>query len=304
MAAAVPPAAYKVTRYDCATQLAAITALAALADSQQAGDPKPFDSRVLPWIHGCDESHKSVRHIRHYVAQKANGTIVGWLLAETRRRFGRTYVYLSEISVIRIKSDEHKGIGRALHHELLVDADKDRANFVYLYPLTGDAKATYTGWGYRTALELNYRYPQVTHQFLVLREATDKRSTIPEKLLAKLNPPVPATLFVEAHRLAVILGDKDLAARVDRVSRKKKDTPDFVARVREALENIAIYSEPGDDEDAIMTREQQLESLHEIFDKEDSGGRRRTRRVRRVRSTRDLGARKTRRSPIKKRAYT
>jgi hypothetical protein len=105
-------------------------------------------------------------------------------------------------------------------------------------------------------------------------------------------------LFVEAHRLAVNLGDKDLAARVDRVSRKKKDIPEFVARVREALENIAIYSEPGDDEDAIMTREEQLTSLHEIFDKEDSGGRRRTRRVRKARR-----ARKTRRSPIKKRAY-
>jgi hypothetical protein len=61
------------------------------------------------------------------------------------------------------------------------------------------------------------------------------------------------------------------------------------------LENIAIYSEPGDDEDAVMTKEEQLESLHEIFDKEDSGGRRRTRRVRRARSTRDLGGRKSRR---------
>ena len=286
-------AAYKVTRYDCATQLAAITALAALADSQQAGDPKPFDSRVLPWIHGCDKSHKTVRHIRHYVAQKADGTIVGWLLAETRRRFSHTYVYLSEISVIRIKSDEHKGIGKALHSELLVDAGKDRAAFIYLYPLTDAAKATYAGWGYKTPKEMNERdnrYPDIKHQFLL-----DPSQTIPDRLLSKLKPEHASRPFIDAG--AIVGGDDTdpLRRLINKASRERKDDSTFVNKVREAVETIAVFGVPGDEGEDVLSREEQLEMIRDVV-KEPAGGRRRTRRLRRVR--------KTRRSLIKKRAYT
>ena len=281
-------AAYVVTPYDCATQLDAIKDLAAIADSQQTGDPPPFDPRVLPWIHGCDKSHKSVIRIRHYVARKPDGTIVGWLMAETRRRFGRIYVYLSEISATRVQSPDHKGIGRALHSALHADAVADGAFFIYLYPLTDKAAATYTSWGYTAP------YPGVKQQFLELRAAPDKKRVVPERLTSKLRDPVPATLFVEAHALAMSLGDKELATRVDKVSRARKTDVAFVARLRDALETIAVFTDAGDDGEETMDASEQLASLHEIFD--SAGGRRRTRRHRsRGRSTRDLGSRKSRR---------
>jgi L-amino acid N-acyltransferase YncA len=270
-------AAYAVTAYDCATHLETIKQLAALADSQQTGDPPPFEPRVLPWVHGCNKTHTSVVRVRHYVAQKPDGTIVGWLLAETRKRFGRIYVYLSEISVTRVQSPDHKGIGRALHAKLLADAVADGAFFIYLYPLTAAAKATYTTWGY-TAPYLN-----VEQQFLVLKQATDKKRVVPERLTSQLRTPIPATLFVEAHALAMKLRDDRLATIVDRASRTRKTDTAFVARLRDALETIAVFTDAGDDGEETMDASEQLEVLHEIFD--SAGGRRRTRR-RRNRKTR------------------
>lgn len=268
-----------MTAYDCATQLDKIKELAALADSQQTGDPKPFDPRVLPWIHGCEKSHKSVIHIRHYVAQKPDTSIVGWLLAETRKRFGRIYVYLSEISATRIQSPEHRGIGTALHSRMVDDAKLDGAFFIYLYPLTPDAATTYTKWGYATP------YPGVKHQFLELKKATDRKRVVPERLIAKLKEPVPATLFTEAHAIAFNLKDADLVRRIDAASRTKKTDSAFVSRLRDAIETIAVFTDAGDDGEETLSREEQLAALNEVFD--TTGGRRRkTRRHRRLRKTR------------------
>ena len=250
--------AYRVTAYDCATQLDDITRLATLADSRQTAEPKPFDPRVLPWVHGCEKAHKSVIKIRHYVAQKPDGSIVGWLLAETRKRFGRIYVYLSEISATRIPSPEHKGIGKALHAKLLEDAKKDGAYFIYLYPLTDAAKATYTNWGYSTP------YPNVKQQFLELKAAMDKKRVVPERLVAKLKEPDPRTLFPEARGIASRLGDQKLAAVI--MSRGLKDDPAFVARLRDALETIAVFTDAEDEGEDTMDKSEQLTLLHEVFD--------------------------------------
>jgi GNAT superfamily N-acetyltransferase len=252
--------AYRVTAYDCATDLEKIKELAKLADSQQTGETPPFDPRVLPWVHGCEKAHKSVIKIRHYVAQKVDGSIVGWLLAETRNRFGRIYVYLSEISATRIPSPEHRGIGKALYDKLLEDAKKDGAYFIYLYPLTDAAKATYTKWGYNTP------YDGLKQQFVELRPATDKKRVVPPRLVANLADPLPVTYFVEAYQLASDLGDKSFAMQIQEVSRGRKDDSDFVKKLKETLESISIFTEMPEPGEEPMSAEDQLAMLHEIFD--------------------------------------
>ena len=267
---------YTVTTYDCATDLPKIEELAALADSKQVGEPPPFDPRVLPWTHKCFKGHKSIRTIRHYVAQKADGTIVGWLLAETRRRFTRTYVYLHEISATRVKSPEHAGIGRALHAKLVEDAKRDGALFIYLYPLTEDAAATYTRWGYHTPKELNYGYPDVKQQFLALAEKSpDKHAFIPTDLLDKLAPPKPELLFTEAHALAIRLGDKELAARI--ISRAGRNDPSLNVRLQDAMETIAVFTDAGEDSEETLSDDEQLAYLRDLFPP-TAGGRRKTAR--------------------------
>ena len=261
---------YAFTSLDCSKDLDEIQRLAAKADEQKAS----FDPRVLPWVHGCDASGKTTLSVRHYVAKKPDDTIGGWLLAETKRRFGRTYVYLSEISTTRVIAEENRGLGKTLHELLVADARRDGANFIYLYPLTEKAAATYTAWGYLTPFELNYGHPDIKQQFLVLREATDKRPTIPDKLLAKLKEPVAATVFIEARQVAVAQKDEPLAKLISDASRRYKDDPAYVARVRDVLETIAVFAEPGDAGEETLTGDEQLDMLRELFPA-PKGGRRR-----------------------------
>lgn len=297
-------AAYEVREYDCdiRPQRAILGNLTKKAEKQQAtGDSPPFDPRVQPWIHGCFQEHKSIEKIRNYVAEKRDGTIVGWLLAETRKRFNRTYVYLHEISVTRVKSDEHRGIGRALHAALLQTAARDGAQFIYLYPLTVEAAASYHAWGYRTPHELGYGYESMKHQFIVLRDppASDKNPVIPTRLLDKLKDPDPRRLFVEANALAARLakeGFPDLTERF--ISRNAPDDPTFVARLRDALDTIAVFTD-GAEGEALMEDAEQYAYLRDLVETEEEvndrakalfrGGRRRTRKHKRR-------GRKTRRS--------
>ena len=269
---------YTIASYDCDTQLEDIKRLTVLAEKSQG--PMKFDPRVLPWTHGCDKSAKTVRKVRHYVAQRGDD-IVGWLLAETRRRFGRTYVYLSEISVTQVEDKVRNiGIGKALHELLLKDATKDKAHFIYLYPLTEKAGATYTNWGYHTLNGLNYpdaEYPGVKHMFLALcaKTKSDKKPIIPSKLLDKLQGASYREIFTSGHALATSLGDKELADRI--ISRKGEDDPMLTSRLREALENIAVFGEADEEGGEGLTDEEKLDMLRELFPA-PTAGRRRTRR--------------------------
>ncbi len=275
---------YTIASYDCDTHLEDIKQLTGLAEKSQG--PMKFDPRVLPWTHGCEKSAKTVRKVRHYVAQRGND-IVGWLLAETRRRFGRTYVYLSEISVTQVEDKVRNiGIGKALHELLLKDATTDKAHFIYLYPLTEKAGATYTNWGYHTLKELNYQYPGVKHMFLALcaKTKSDKKPIIPSKLLDKLQGASSVEIFTSGHALATSLGDKDLAARI--MSRKGKDDTTLTPRLREALENIAVFGEAEDGEEG-LTDEEKLDMLRELFPAPKAG------RLRKTRVTTKKAAKKT-----------
>jgi GNAT superfamily N-acetyltransferase len=272
---------YTIASYDCDTQLEKIKQLAFLAGKSEG--PMQFDSRVLPWTHGCGKSAKTVRKVRHYVAQRGDD-IVGWLLAETRRRFGRTYVYLSEISVTQVEDKVRNiGIGKALHELLLKDATKDMAHFIYLYPLTEKAGATYTNWGYHTLKELNYpsaQYLGVKHMFLALCAKTkDKKPIIPPKLLDKLNGPSYGEIFPSGHALAASLGDEGLAARIQ--SRAGRDDQTLAPRLREALENIAVFGEAGEEGEQGLTDKEKLDMLRELFPAPKGGRRTRRRKTRR-----------------------
>ena len=276
---------YTIASYDCDTQLEDINRLTVLAKKSQG--PMKFDTRVLPWTHGCEKSAKTVQKVRHYVAQRGDD-IVGWLLAETRRRFGRTYVYLSEISVTQVEDKVRNiGIGKALHELLLKDATKDKAHFIYLYPLTEKAGATYTNWGYHTLVELKYppqQYPNVKHMFLALcaKTKSDKNTIIPSKLLDKLQGASSGEIFTSGHALATSLDDKDLAARI--MSRKGRDDTTLTPRLREALENIAVFGEAGEEGEEGLNDEEKLDMLRELFPA-PTAGRRRTRRRKTRRST-------------------
>jgi hypothetical protein len=269
---------YTIASYDCDTQLEDIKRLTVLAEKSQG--PMKFDTRVLPWTHGCDKSAKTVQKVRHYVAQR-DDDIVGWLLAETRRRFGRTYVYLSEISVTQLEDKVRNiGIGKALHELLLKDAKNDKAHFIYLYPLTEKAGATYTNWGYHTLTELNYppaQYPGVKHMFFALcaKTKSDKKLIIPSKLLDKLQGTSSVEIFTSGHALATELGDNDLAVRIQ--SRAGRDDTTLTPRLREALENIAVFGEDDEEGGEGLTDEEKLDMLRELFPAPRAGRRRRAR---------------------------
>jgi hypothetical protein len=293
MSAAAEPAC-KITRYDCSdpTQKETIDLIAAEADKQQeelrARDPSkrerrsdpyipPFDPRVLPWAARCS-SHTAKVSIRHYIAKKDDGTICGWLLAEKRRRLGYTYIYLAEISAIRYVSPDHRQIGKRLHDTLLTDAKSESVDFIYLYPLTSRVAELYATWGYRRineiddVIERGPRYDAVRQQFLILKK-TPGRGVLPVKLLNALRPEDSAVLYSSALELAK--GDEDLTKILSDNRRDCKASPDCVARLRDALETIQVFADPGDGE--TLSREEQLDYLRGVFPR-TAGGRRKTAR--------------------------
>jgi hypothetical protein len=283
---------YTITIYDCAkpSEKAEIDRFTALATQQQQQEPKPFDTRVQPWLLGCDPSSKHTIALRHYIAWKGpvgNETIVGWMVAETRRRFGSLYVYLSEISVTRIPSDEHREIGKRLHAELVrVSKTIDHAPFIYLFPLTPQAKQAYTKWGYATPKEINPAnklYDDVTQQFLMLEGAPKiGRTGIPDDLLIALRGPAPSTFISRAHDIAFRLGDIDLVRKIAEIRRDARRDPAFMSTLTEALENIDLYGEELDNEGKLDT----LREAIDTFKKKAGGRRTRKHRPRRVRKTR------------------
>ena len=294
MSAAAEPAC-KITRYDCSdpTQKETIDLIAAEADKQpenlRARDPSkrerrsdpyipPFDPRVLPWAARCS-SHTAKVSIRHYIARKDDGTICGWLLAEKRRRLGYTYIYLAEISAIRYVSPDHRQIGKRLHDTLLTDAKSENVDFIYLYPLTSRVAELYVTWGYRRINEIDDvtvrgpRYDAVRQQFLILKK-TPGRGVLPVKLLNALRPEDSATLYSSALELAK--GDADLTKILSDNRRDCKASPDCVARLRDALETIQVFADPGDGE--TLSREEQLDYLRDVFPRRTAGGLRKTAR--------------------------
>jgi hypothetical protein len=217
--AAEQPKPFTVESYDCGVDDAKINELAVIVETQQEGiyPPngvevqhftrgakknyiRPFDYRVMPWTVRCTD-HSGEIHVRHYVA-RMNGDkeIVGWLVAQRRsdgmsRETAR--VYLSEISTIRIRKPEYRGVADALLTQFREDAVADPAvTFVYLYPLRPELEPVYKARGYLNYRELstplhtapNRQYDSVRHMFLLTKRSEGKGITeiIPDTLMTKM----------------------------------------------------------------------------------------------------------------------
>lgn len=290
-----------------------IARLAALAEKQQGellsakplGGPVeglrsklpifPFDTMITPW-----QSKFGNDPDWHFVAQAPDGRICGWLTAQLKETDSRKYVYLAEISTRRIRDELYGGVGRRLHEALVTAARGENYDFIYLYPVSEKVAAVYEGWGYSRPI------PGIPHQFYVLNQGPT--GGILRSLMTQ-RPNVEALNRARAvfgqrfdeYRRAVLSESGNVDALNDLLTDfevEEATIPELVERPRREKQRAEIAAAE------VARLENQRARMGELLESMKKGGRRRTRRMRRTRSTRDLGARKTRRSPIKKRAYT
>ena len=332
---AAPEPAYTVTSYDCKDHLADINRLADQVANEQDKhrspyDPpdfnyltrfqkarfiKPFDYRVMPWTSGCTRNDAKIS-VRHYVVQMTDepNEIVGWLLAERKKRFNQTYIYLSEISTIRVRSSSYRGVADALLTKLKQDAEADReVAFVFLYPLRPELEPVYEKRGYSSYKKLtgSNQYLDVRHMFMLTPGHTAR--DIPTNLMLALkagadvtrDPIAKATEIANKGVVNKVKGAAELAAFFKSgLGRTLKTLPPLMDELRNALDNIQLFAEETDEP---MTEEQKVYSLLEVVRSVSTnipmpagvpsnfrkGGRSTRKHKRRARPTRS--ARKTRR---------
>jgi len=159
---------------------------------------------IQPW-----SSNFGIKPDWNIVAQAEDGTICGWLTAQLKHDHGRNYIYLAEISTRRIRDKYYGGVGKALFDSLVVKANVDGYDFIYLYPMNDMVKNIYIKWGFRDPA----RVVGVPHQFYVLKkEPTEGFKT------SLITPDKTVELFGQAHTLysgfdkyrRSILGDPEL----------------------------------------------------------------------------------------------
>lgn len=264
-----------ITRYDCETpdDKKRLETLIALA-KKQAGN---FTS-IFPWTAGCTAP-------RHYVAQKADGTICGWMTVIPRasRTYApkHTYLYLSEISVTRVQDESFRGVGRRLHERLVADATAEGRDFVYLFPLNTDVAKTYATWGY---IQPNGA------EFLVYKV---KDIAIPPTLLKRLNPTMPTPRRYTIEALDAVRGNPEAEAIVGNRTYAYNVQNDQASldALDKAINIIATYEmmEEEGEPDIPSVRERQ-KMIVDIFlaapkSERSLGGRKKTRRHPRRRRT-------------------
>ena len=260
-----------ITRYDCDKDGDKIKELIDLANEQQDRD-HGFIS-IFPWLGGCDLAP------RHYVAQKADGTICGWMTVIPKEEGGMKYYYLSEISVIRTPDPSYKGVGIRLQKTLVEDGTKEGMDFIYLYPLTPEVAKTYVEkWGYKQ-LE-----PSLEHLFYKLKK--DPTKSIIEKMKPNDNP---RRFVSEAWKL--MSGDEATKALFAQKRRKLIANEELINDLKDVLGTIQMYEiwedDPNTDPDTlatIPTVKERREMIADLF-KRAGGGRRKTRRQAKRRRT-------------------
>lgn len=333
--------AYTVTSYDCKEHRADIDSLAKQVATQQETlrspyDPldfkyltrfqearfiQPFDYRVMPWTSGCTRDDAKIS-VRHYVAQMADGDkeIVGWMLTERKKRFNQTYIYLSEISTIQVRSSSYRGVADALLGKLKEDAEADPdVAFIVLYPLRTELEPVYKKRGYLNYSELTKRvhtaeskqYPTVRHMFILTKPIGAKGipDIIPDALMDTLKadaditrePVAKATAIANDGVAKKVEGADELAAFFrSGLARTLKTLPPLMEELRNALDNIQLFEEAGEP----MEPKQKIDSLLEVVRLVPTnlqmptgvqGGRRTRRRGRKTRTHRHRRHRKTHR---------
>lgn len=260
-----------ITRYDCDKDKEKIEDLVELANVQQNRD-HGFVS-IFPWLGGCKLAP------RHYVAQKKDGTICGWMTVIPKEEGGKSYYYLSEISVIRTPDPSYKGVGIRLQKTLVEDGTKEGMDFIYLYPLTPEVAKTYVEkWGYK---QLD---PSLEHLFYILKSEPSK--AIIEKMKPNDNP---RRFTAEAWTL--VSGDKELLKVIGNKRRNLLSNPKLVDDLKDVLGTIQMYEVWEDDPDTdpetlatIPTVEERRNMIADVF-RRAGGGRRKTRRQAKRRQT-------------------
>lgn len=258
-----------ITRYDCDKDGEKIKELVDLANEQQDRD-HGFIS-IFPWLGGCDLAP------RHYVAQKADGTICGWMTVIPREDGGMKYYYLSEISVIRTPDPSYKGVGIRLQKTLVEDGTKEGMDFIYLYPLTPEVAKTYVEkWGYKQ-LE-----PSLEHLFYILKRKPTKG--IIEKMKPNDNP---RRFIAEAWKY--LSSDKKMKDLYNEKRRTLRENEELINELKDVLGTLQMYEvwedDPSTDPDTlaqIPSAEERRQMIADVFKR--AGGRR-TRRQSKRRKT-------------------
>ena len=310
-------AAYTVKSYDCGTDDATIETLAAIVEKQQEGiyPPdgvevthftrgakkkyiRPFDYRVMPWTVRCTDHSDEIR-VRHYVAgMNGDKEIVGWLVAQRRADGmprGTARIYLSEISTIRVRKAEYRGVADALLAQFKGDAEKDpEVTFVYLYPLRLDLEPVYNARGYLNYRDLSKtlntapdrRYDGVRHMFLLTKKPERKsmKDIIPDALMTKM------IADVKQPRISAMYDAEKMAK--DAVKNKVEGAAELVGlfkanrlRIQKKWEDLQGQLDNFDmfaDDPNPMSEEEKIEALLAVSAKaakeKQDGGRRKTRR--------------------------
>jgi len=183
--------------------------------------------------------------------------------AEKKTRFGVTYIYLSEISTIRVRKDEYKGVADALLGQLRKDAEAEQVDFIYLYPLREDLVPVYEKRGYLKEdklVPLDNRYTDVRHMFLFI-----KGTKIPDMMLILLKPEGPGKVVAEAERTLSAMKGAPAAAlltQLKKVHLNLQADKTLVEELRNANDNIGLFEESG----TPLTDAEKLDSIREIVD--------------------------------------
>lgn len=276
--------ACKITRYDCNNEEESkkIAGLINAANEQQDRDHGFID--IFPWLGGCDLAEI------HYVAQKADGTICGWMTVKVREAKGRKFLYLSEISAIRIQDESYRGVGKRLHDKLVEDSKTEDGkgfayDFIYLYPLNEKVKATYKDkWGYKDLFPGDAK-----HEHLYLKLGAQPTPAVKEEIKPK---DMPRIYTVQAYRYATEPSRDE--ALITLISKKRRDLlakDELVEDLKNVLATVELYEAMEAERQEVPTLDERREMIAEIFKKAPplppiTAGRRRTRRHKKRRQTR------------------
>lgn len=271
--------ACKITRYDCKNEEESkkITELIKAANEQQDRDHGFVD--IFPWHGGCDLAEI------HYVAQKTDGTICGWMTVKVRESKGRKFLYLSEISAIRIQHESYRGVGKRLHDKLVEDSKTEDGkgfayDFIYLYPVNKIVKATYKDkWGYKDLFPGDAK-----HEHLYLKLGAEPTPAVKEEIQPK---DMPRIYTVQAYRYAAAEPrDESLIKLISKNRRDLLAKDERVEELKNVLGNVELYETmEAQGVEGVPTLDNRRKMIADVFTRATGGGRR-TRRHKKRRQTR------------------
>jgi hypothetical protein len=212
---------------------------------------------------------------------------------------GTARIYLSEISTIRIRKPEYRGVADALLTQFRKDAVEDPAvTFVYLYPLRPELEPVYKARDYLNYRELsttlhtapNTKYDIARHMFLLTKEPAGKgiNDIIPDALMGRIIADVRRPridTMAEVRRIADRAAANKVEGAVELVDLLKGNRlaiqdDEKWKELQNELDNFNMF----EDEPNPMSEEEKIDALlgvvREAVENKRKGGRRKTHRLR------------------------